>query len=192
MAARLVRVFYRHFFWFVPLWYGLSMTLTRRKRKYPAIELYRRVEDIPVALHHGDRWREDPVRGLLDVAMHPRKFQSRIDADAPEFGDCDDHAVYWATTLLASGLCVRAWLASVSYEGKDGKVGGHAVCVFERTADRFFWADYNDPRPTAGFDWATQIVNARNATLLGAGMVEVELHNGGPRFLWRSRKTWAP
>lgn len=177
-----VRVFYRLFFWVVPWWYGFTMRMTRRRR-YPEVATYTSPEQIDDALCWGDRWRPDPLRGVLDVVMSPRKFQDRINQGKDKLGDCDDHAVYWATALLKSGLALRAWLGTVWYT-EDGKGIGHVVCLFESPAHVYYWADYGNPRPYGG-PWGWCGPAARFHTLVAAGMFEVRLKRGEPRLAKR-------
>lgn len=100
-------------------------------------------EQIAIALDFGKRWDSDPLRGFFDFAAHPSRMQRRINSNNEEFGDCDDHAVYWAAALLLFNLADEVYIASVQGQHAGGNVG-HAVCVF-RKGDRWYYADYNRP-----------------------------------------------
>lgn len=193
MLNKLARFFYKRLFWLVPLWYGFTMNLTRLRR-WPEIDHYMNTREITEALRWGDGWRPDPLRGVLDVLMDPRKFQKRINDGASEFGDCDDHAMYWCTAMLQSGIADRAWFASVWYAKPGEKGKGHVVCIFEREGMRF-WCDYGDPRPTLDtWEWATDVAEGRGANMLAAGMVEITLrsHNLSPKFNFKSAEHVVP
>ena len=190
--TRLVKFFYRFLYFLVPIWYGLTVALTR-KRRYPPVQTYAFIEDIPRAFDFGTRWRPDPVKGALDVLMNPRKFQERINTEAPDLGDCDDHALYIATSLLKSRLCQKAYLGTVWYTRSNGKSYGHVVCVFEDRRGDTYWMDYNTPSRTIGdFGWAIDMCQKKRARLHAAAYFEVTLRrNGEPRLRKRSnRKTW--
>jgi len=193
--TKLVRFFYRTLYWIVPWWYGLTLTLTRRKNKHPEVATYKTVTEIPVALNWGRNWRPDPIKGALDVCMHPRKFQANIDSGSTEFGDCDDHALYWATALLKSGLADRAYLGTVWWSKEGEKDVGHVVCVFDKDGDTF-WTDYGIPRKAVDGDnwsWAKDVVNRRRATLQAAAKFEVRLRrNGSPKLRKRTGKRYLP
>jgi len=171
-----VRVFYRFLFWLVPIWYGLTLNATRLRR-WPPLPRFYQAKEIAEELEWGSHWRPDPLRGVLDVVMDPRKMQNRIDAGESEFGDCDDHALYWATALLQSGLADRAWLGTAWY----GE--GHVVCVFDKDGERF-WTDYGIPkRVRTAWDWAVAVGRERGKTSTCAGMLQVKLRpNGAPRL----------
>jgi hypothetical protein len=190
MINKLARFFYKRLYrYLVPLWYGLTMNLTRLRR-WPEIDHYMNTREITEALRWGEAWRPDPLRGVLDVLMDPRKFQKHINDGDSEFGDCDDHAMYWCTALLQSAIADRAWFASVWYARPGEKGSGHVVCVFER-GDMYFWVDYGDPRPAPGaWEWAKDVADSRGKELIAAGMTEVTLRaNLSPKFRFKGAQT---
>jgi len=170
--------------------------MTRRKaRKNPEVATYENTRQIAEAINWGRNWRPDPLHGFLDVAMNPRKFQAHINAGAKKFGDCDDYALYWATTLLKSGLADKAYMGTVWYENRDKKGEGHAVCVFEKEGDTY-WADYGMPHKIAAGDewaWAKDVVASRRSVLYAAGKFEIKLRrNGEPKLVKRTGKRYLP
>lgn len=171
-----MRLFYRRFYWLVPLWYGLSLNVTRMRR-WPPLPKFYNEREIATELAWGKNWRPDPLRGLLDVVMDPRKLQHRIECGETEFGDCDDHALYWATALLQSGMADRAWLGTVWY----GE--GHVVCVYQR-GKLAYWVDYGLPaHVVAPWGWAHLVATQRGRVAMCAGMMEVRLRpSGAPRL----------
>jgi len=187
---RFVRLFYRRFYWFTPLWYGFTSFLTRFRR-WPPLPGYKNAKEIAEAINWGKNWRPDPLKGVLDVMMDPRKFQSRLDAGDKEYGDCDDYAIYWCTALLQSELADRAWFGSIWYAKPGEKASGHAVCVFERDGLRY-WCDYKEPRIAIDmWEWARDVAALRGRIALAAGMTEVKLRkrSGAPKFIIRGSKS---
>lgn len=184
MALFFVRFFYAYLYLLVPIWYGLSLNLTRIRR-YPPLPKFYSPREIAEELEWGSKWRPDPVRGLLDVVMDPRKMQARIDDGDSKFGDCDDHALYWATALLQSHLADRAWLGTVYYSEPGKRGTGHVVCVYQK-GTHVWWTDYGLPTPVvAPWGWAYEVANVRGKALHAAGRVEVTLRaNGAPRLRW--------
>jgi hypothetical protein len=162
------------------------MTLTR-KRHYPQVATYKTPDEIVLALRFGTAWRPDPLKEALDVMMSPRKMQQRIDDKAAVLGDCDDHAIYWATALLKSGIAERAWLGTVWYQNANGKGTGHVVCVWERWNGALYWSDYSVPQPfTSEWCWARAVASRRQAKLIAAGYFQVMLRKSGePRLCKR-------
>lgn len=135
--------------WFVRFWYNFTMRITRHKNI--TIPEYTKESEIVNAIDSGKRWRPDPLGGILDVVMHPSKFQKLINEDNPEFGDCDDHAIYWIAALLKNNLAKKAWFVSTFYypnfaEGEKRKLSGHAMCVYLTPDNEFYWCDYHMPR----------------------------------------------
>jgi hypothetical protein len=183
MTSGLVRFFYKYLYrFFVPFWYGLTMNLTRFRR-WPRLSSYTTTRQITEALNWGQNWRPDPLKGNFDVLMDPRKFQAKIDAGDDEFGDCDDHAMYWCTALLQGGLADRVWFSSVWYANAGDKGSGHVVCVFEKDGEQY-WCDYRDPTPVViHWGWARQVATGYGKLPIAAGMIEVRLRkSGAPRF----------
>ena len=188
---RFIQFFYDRLFWLVPLWYGFTMALTRWRR-WPEVKRYIHTREITEAISWGEAWRPDPLKGVLDVMMDPRKFQHRINAGDAGIGDCDDHAIYWATALLKSGLAEKAWIGSAWYgdaRGKNSK--GHVVCIFQHKGRRF-WVDYRDPHLLdTAWSWAYTVALDRGKLLYCAGMVEVLVRGkkSRPKFRIRSSRS---
>ena len=178
ISSWFIKFFVSRLSWIVPLWYGMSMFFTRKKAT--PVKTFLTAEDIAVQLDGGADWREDPWSGVLDVCMHPTKFQGRLNeavlGETDEIGDCDDHAAYWAAALLKSGLATKVWFSFLQMRKKDtGKVSGHVVCVWNDTSGNLLWADYVNPTLIVDkWDWAEGNAKARNAEVIGAAMIEVE------------------
>lgn len=187
--TKLAKFFYRFLFWITPWWYGLTQTFTRKKR-YPPVKFYGSVSAIPAGVEHGRYWRADPWKGILDVMMSPRKFQRNLDEGRPA-GDCDDHALYWATALLKSNLADKAFIGTVWFSKPDGsEKSGHAVCVFVKN-EKCYWADYNNPRRfTTNWEWSEQVARNRGKVCHAAGLIEVKLRKSGEPKLRKRVKTF--
>lgn len=134
---------------------------------------YDHVGEVIDALGHGDRYKKDrPLAGL----RNPKNVQWRLNHKKRP-GDCEDHAGYWALSLLKSILSLEAYIGCVYYE-IEGKKYGHAVCVFTLRSrpDEYFWADYSLPRalPNKGA-WvdAVQAIYASRGKPRGAFLFRV-------------------
>jgi hypothetical protein len=156
------------------------MTLTR-KRRYPQVARFYNWEGIARNLGFGRRWSSDPVKGKLDVMSHPRKVQEKIDIGNVGIGDCDDHAIYWATALLKNHLAQRVWIGTIWSQKPGAKKGsGHALCVFEDRRGDTYWADYVAPSRTIGqWGFARDYCLRTGAVILAAGLIEVTLRESG-------------
>lgn len=185
-----MKFFYRFFYWFVPWWYGFTMQMTR-KRRYPEMPRFKHTEHIIWELDYGRRWRKDPgKRGNLDVLSHPRKVQSRIDEGKVGIGDCDDHAIYWATALLENNLAQRVYLGTIWAKRPSERKGfGHVVCVWEDRVGDTYWADYREPGRTVGpWGFAFDYVRRSGALVHAAGLIEVKLRKSGQPKLCKKVK----
>lgn len=164
----------KRLYWFARFWYNLSMFLTRKPRiKLPAYISIDEIAEVMDEVAH--KWRPDPIKGVLDVCMHPTKFQRKLTQDVQELGDCDDYAAYWAACLAKNGLARNVHLASVFFD--DGKkVGGHAVCVFQVYGDEaWYWADYGEPNKIGSFwDYAQEVAEAYGGEKVVAFAFEVK------------------
>ncbi len=160
---------------FVKWWYTLTMKLT--KIHSTQVRYYQTFEQIPNDYGWGRRYRKDPLNGKLDYLTHPSKLAHNA-ANELEFGDCDDHAIFWCTALLKNGLAKRAWFCFYSMEGiDDGRMSAHAVCVFEHAdKDMFFWCDYQLPSCLDEFrdKWMQRSADTLNARPIVGAMIEVK------------------
>ena len=166
-------VFYTFFLWAVPFWYRLTMFLTKSS-DHP-VKKYSTYLEILDALKHGTRWTGDPLGGAIDNIYHPTRVQEHIEKDK-DIGDCDDHAVYWATALLKSGLARRAWLSFYQYQKNDtGEIGGHVICVFEsKKTGETMWVDYYPPLAIKNReDWISYFEKTKNRRALYAAEIPV-------------------
>ena len=105
------------------------------------------VKDIPPLFSYGSLYMRDPLGGKLDYLAHPTRLERRLSNRkmGEKFGDCDAHAIYWATKISKSGLAQNVWFAFYTmHDAGQDKYAGHAVCVFEDGMD-YFWADYRLP-----------------------------------------------
>lgn len=186
-----IKFFYKYLYWLVPWWYGFTMQVTRRRR-YPQVKSVSSVLEIPDALGFGRRWRQDPGRrGRLDVLSHPRRVQYKIDQKTIGIGDCDDHAIYWATSLLQNNLAERVYLGTVWAKRPDEKRGfGHVVCVAS-IGRHYYWADYRAPRRTIGeWAWAHDYALLSRSVVHAAGLIEVKLRKSGEPKLCKKVRVW--
>ena len=148
LKDKLTEIYY-FFTVFSMLWYRLTMRLS--KKIGSSVKKYNSIEEIPKAFNFGRKYRYDQLFGTKsDHLTHPSMLQWRIDNDQ-EFGDCDDHAIYWCVSLLKSGLAKKVWFAFFAMKKVDEETGkvdrsGHAVCVFYGLDDQLYWCDYRDPR----------------------------------------------
>ncbi len=134
MRRAAARVFWRLGF----RWYGLTARLGEG-RGVP-VRQAETIAEIGRRTSYPDHYVAD--RG--DTMRHPRLAQAAIDARRP-MGDCDDHAAYWASCLLKSGLAERVYLAAMHLQ-LDGEPAGHAFVLFRRSGDdAWHAADYGLP-----------------------------------------------
>lgn len=174
---KFIRFNFRYLLWFVKMWYGLTMRLT--KVKNVKIAEYNSYQEIVTAIDYGNKWRSDPLGGAFDTLNHPSYFQDRLNRDKAKVEDCDGHAAYWCASLLSNGLASKAWFSFFQMRKRDtGKVSGHAVCVFEDYQGRMKWCDYTLPElidPSKDdWHWANQAGNSFNADVVAAGMIAVK------------------
>jgi len=132
--------------------------------------------DIADSFGRGKRYKSDPLNGTLDILTHPSRLAKNVELESP-FGDCDDHAIYWCTTLLKSGIIKKAWFCFYTMIKKNSdELSGHAICVFQGDNGWYYWTDYN--LPTCLMDgrhkWADASAKSYNATPVAAVMVEVK------------------
>lgn len=140
-----IRLGYR-FTIFSMLWYRATMWWSKSKKF--RVAKYENVEEIPKAFKNGRNYRPDLIFGShkSDHLTHPTELEERI-SKGESFGDCDDHAIYWCAALVKSGLAKKVWFAFYSMEHVETKKRqAHAVCVFYGNDEKFYWADYRNPR----------------------------------------------
>ena len=145
--------------------------------------------EIAERLDWGRDYKADRKGG--DRFFHPRKVQKHID-NKELLGDCEDHAGYWISCLLQSGLAKRAWLGAVFFLRGPG-MEGHAVAIFEDFDGKFWWADYGMPNrfePAGdgpGWAWAPDIARAFGARLCWRAEIYPvrAIKNDGLRFSFK-------
>jgi hypothetical protein len=165
---------YRHFIPLVKSWYSLTMRLT----KIPStrVRYYTDCNVIADDYGWGRRYKSDPLNGLLDYLTHPSKLAYNA-AHELEFGDCDDHAIFWCTALLKSKMAKRAWFCFFTMEKQDGSMSAHAICVYQDPdSDTYYWGDYHLPSYLDEFrdKWLQRAAEVYEATPIVGAMIEVE------------------
>ena len=176
---------------FGKFWYSLTMKWSKNDKQY--VELAKSYEEIGERLDWGRKYRADKWGGKLDNLTHPTEIQKRILLNL-DIGDCDDHAIYWATTLLKSDLVLKVWFSFFQMRSKKtGKLSGHVVCVFVDKENKMHWCDYRMPVEIQNrWEWAEQSAARYNSEVLTAAMIEVsEIKNDDtPIFGEIDKKTW--
>jgi len=166
-----------HFLWnvipnFARWWYSITMKLSKNK-EFPVRKAasYRQIGE---RLDWGRRYKKDKWNGKLDNLSHPTEIERRIGM-GELIGDCDDHAIYWATSLVKSDLVLKVWFSFFQMRSKEtGKISGHVVCVFIDKENKLKWCDYRMPSEIEGrWDWAEQSAERYNAEPLTAAMTEI-------------------
>jgi len=124
----------------------------------------------------GSRYKQDPLNGKLDYLTHPSRLAYNAANELP-FGDCDDHAIFWCTALLKSGIAKRAWFSFYSMEKiTGGEMSAHAICVFEHADNEmYYWADYQLPSCLDEFKdkWLAKAAEKFKSTPIVGAMIEV-------------------
>ena len=174
-----LKLSYRWWASFSRWWYSATMLLTKREHELLPVE---DPKEIPEAFDYGAKYIRDPLGGKLDYLAHPTLLEKRL-SEGKSFGDCDDHAIYYASKLKKSGLADRAWFAYYTMCDVTGSgMSSHAVCVYEKD-ERIFWADYRIPREiVAKWDFATYSAGIYGKKPIAACMLEVELEGDSPVF----------
>jgi len=173
MIQKLTKFSYRFLFLAI-LWYRITMLWSRKKGTQ--VKKYEKVEDIPKAFNYGRKYRWDESFGIKsDHLTHPSRLQHRLNEESEEFGDCDDHAIYWCAALLKSGLAKKVWFAIYSMENEDGSErAAHAVCVFADKENQLYWADYRNPRKIEqAKDYMIQSASAYNKIAIAGAITLV-------------------
>lgn len=165
---------YQNFIPLVRWWYSLTMRLT----KIPSTRVRNYMDCTVIANDYGwgRRYKKDPLNGLLDYLTHPSKLAHNA-AYELQFGDCDDHAIFWCTALLKSELAKRAWFCFFTMEKRDGSMSAHAICVYQDPdSDTYYWCDYHLPSYLDEFrdKWLQRAAEVHEATPVVGAMIEVE------------------
>jgi hypothetical protein len=173
------RFYLRYLYFLLRFWYGLTCRLTWKRG--PWVHRYVQPLDITRRLAY-KTYKTDPLKGKFDFMSHPRKVEAKLEA-GKRIGDCDDHAIYWCTALLKSGISQEVYFAI--YQAVEGhRRFGHAVCVF-RHQGSWFYADYGAPVEIVD-KWGYMLKDAtrRNADPIGGILLRVESVSNGdtPRF----------
>lgn len=171
---KIYNLFYKFSFLF-SWWYSFCMKITVPSKNKGKIPKYKNTMEIIQALEFGREYKSDPLNGILDIMYHPREVQDRIDKKE-KIGDCDDHAIYWATCLIDSGLSDEVWIGTAAYQRKDGTYGGHVVCVFRDLNNHLYWADYNLPyRISSHEEWSQQVGSQKyGVKLIASALVPIK------------------
>lgn len=158
------------------------------------------IDEIPTLFSYGGLYKSDPLGGRLDYLAHPSRLERRLSkrTSGDKFGDCDDHAIYWAAKLVKSNLAHHVWFAFYTmYDEETSKYSSHSVCVFEDNLD-LFWADYRLPTNTGTanienkWQWAELSAFLYGRKPIAALMVRVQKldANDTPVFGKIETKTW--
>ena len=181
---RFVNIFY-NFTFIISLWYSFWVKVTAPKKDKVELPTYSSTDEIIKALNYGRDYKPDPIRGLLDIMYNPREIQQRINNNE-KVGDCDDHAIYWASCLLISDIAKYAWIGTIYYERNDGTLAGHAICVFRDHNDKLYWADYNKPYLIESHsDWVRKVgAEKYGKRVIAAALIPVisASKDGSPKF----------
>lgn len=177
MINGFLKFFFKRLGWFVPMWYGLTMRLTRKRNiKMPKFTDYTEASRwLPRVTDYGRMWREDPLNGILDITNHPTKTYSRLVSGKPinRGFDCDDHGTMWCHTLVSNNLVDECYYCTTQYVHHNGKRGGHVITVF-RKGDQWYCADYHEPTPIAQkWGWVDWHSERTNSTCVAAAMYYV-------------------
>ncbi len=181
LKISVLKLTYRLWASFSRLWYSATMLLTKKEHELGTVET---PEEIPKMFDYGSKYISDPLGGKLDYLAHPSLLEKRLD-QGKSFGDCDDHAIYYATKLKKSGLADRAWFAYYTMCDHTGSgISSHAVCVYEKDS-RIFWADYRNPREVAShWDFAVYSAGIYGKKPIAACMFEIEMKDqNSPEFV---------
>jgi hypothetical protein len=168
-----IRQIYKHLMWFPKLWYTLTMRLT--KINGSKVVLYNDTAEIASSFDWGMLYKRDPLQGKLDYLAHPSRLAKNI-ADDALFGDCDDHAIWWCTTLLKSGLAKRTWFSFYTMVKKNSlEMSGHAICVLQYEDGTYAWTDYRLPSSLLEdwHKWPRRSAEVYEAEPVAACMIEV-------------------
>ena len=165
---------YKHFMWVPKWWYTLTMKLT--KINDSKVVLYNKTADIASSFDWGMLYKSDPLNGKLDYLTHPSRLAKNVADDEP-FGDCDDHAIWWCTTMLKSGLAEQAWFCFYTMIKKNSlEMSSHAVAVFKDKDGIYSWTDYRLPSSLLQdwHKWPYRSAETYDARPIAAVMFEIK------------------
>ena len=155
---------------FAKAWYQLTMFMTRDNVPLRKVN---DICDIPEFFDWGTKYRKDPVNGMLDYLTHPSRLQNNIDS-GKLFGDCDDHAIFWATVLKKSNLADRVWFGYYSMLKKgNGQMSAHALCIYEKNGQEY-WCDYRLPNKVDKNEWMIDSADIYDCSYVAAAKIEIE------------------
>ena len=110
---------------------------------------------------------------MFDYLTHPSRLQHNIDNEKP-FGDCDDHAIFWATVLKKSGLVDRVWFGYYTMLKKgNGQMSAHALCIYEKDGKEY-WCDYRLPNKVDKDEWMIDSADIYHCDYITAAKFEIE------------------
>ena len=124
-----------------------TMKISEILKKCP-IPIFNSPKEIKLLIDNGKLYKHDNIANVItDYLIHPRVIQCRLEQKI-QFGDCDDHAIYWCTALKKSKLAKKVWFSFFTMKGRwpDDTYQSHAVCVFLGQDYNLYWCDYSDPR----------------------------------------------
>jgi hypothetical protein len=157
---------------FMLFWYVLSLIITyfKGKRELPA---YSSIKDLYMVVSRNNSMYKDTKYLLLS---HPRHIQYNIEKNN-FIGDCDNHSLYWCSSIIDSRLAKKAWLCIYHME-RDGKLMGHSVCAYQDFSDRYFYFDYKYPKEIKNIeDWMCNSGKTFGAEPICGLMFQIGLFN---------------
>lgn len=133
------------------------------------VKVYQNFTEIKNALGEKKYYISDKIFGFeSEFMLHPGVVQYRLDTKQ-QIGDCDEHAIYWCTTIKKSKLAKRVWFAYFSFKKFNPNTnnfmyGAHAVCVFRGHDNKLYWCDYDVPKEIKNIsDFQLSYCNAKKA-----------------------------
>jgi len=107
---------------------------------------------------------------------HPEHIQHNIEKHN-FIGDCDNHSLYWCSSLINSKLAKKAWLC-IYHMKREDIVMGHSVCVYQDFSDRYFYFDYRYPKKIKNIeDWIYKSSKTFGAEPICGLMFQIGLFN---------------
>jgi hypothetical protein len=172
---KFIKLVYRYLMGFPILWYSLTMKLTKMNSK--TVRKHENFDEIIEDIAGGANYKKDPLNGHLDYLTHPSRLAHNV-AEGLPFGDCDDHAIYWCTSLLKNELATKAWFCFYTMvKDETQEMSSHAICVFQSKTDgMYFWCDYGSPNylDESRDKWCYRSAEKYSAKPVAAVMFEIE------------------